>query len=100
MDIFPHPPWNADTGEAAASDPTAFNQCEQAIRAFATRAEGKITERRYSISKTWGKVLRAKVGFARANVTGTTLVTCWSDAGAGVKMAVEVEGCGPQQAGC
>jgi hypothetical protein len=100
MDNFPHPSWNAGIGETIAPDPVAFNQCEQAMRAFASKVEGKITERRYSTSKRWGKVLRAKVGFAHANVTGRTLVTCWSEAGIGVKIAVEVEGCGSQQGGC
>jgi hypothetical protein len=100
MDNFPHPPWTATADETSVSDPTAFSVCEQAIEAFASRADGKVTERRYSISQQWGRVLRAKVGFARANSAGAVLVTCWSGAGPGVQMAVEVDGCGPQQAGC
>jgi hypothetical protein len=100
MDNFPHPPWNADSGEVSSSDKAAFSQCEQAMSALASRAGGKITEERYSISRKWGRVLRAKVGFAHANIVGSTLVTCWSDTGSGVKMAVEMDDCGPQQAGC
>ena len=100
MDNFPHPPWIATPHETSVSDPTTFGACEQALGAFASRAGGKITERRYSVSKQWGQVLRAKVGFARGNHAVKTLVTCWSGAGPGVQMAVEVDGCGPQQAGC
>ena len=100
MDNFPHPPWNASGDETSVSDPTTFRPCEQAIEAFASRAAGRITERRYSVSKQWGRVLRAKVSFARANSAVTVLVTCWSGDGPGVQMAVEVDGCGPQQAGC
>jgi hypothetical protein len=100
MDVFPHPPWSGTADETSVSDPTTFSDCEQAMQAFASRAQGEITERRYSISKQWGRVLRAKVGFGRGNVAATTLVTCWSGAGAGVQMAVEVDGCGPLQAGC
>ena len=98
MDSFPHPPWNAVSGETSASDLTEFSQCEQAVSAFSSQAKGKITERRYSVSKQWGKVLRAKVEFAHGNLAGTALVTSWSDSGSGVKIAVEVEGCG--QVGC
>ena len=100
MDNFPHPPWNATPDETRVSDPTEFNACKQAIEAFASRAEGKISERTYSVSKQWGRVLRAKVGFSRGGSAVMTLVTCWTGAGPGVQMAVEVDGCGPQLAGC
>jgi hypothetical protein len=100
MDSFPHPLWNAGADETSVSDPTTFSECEQAVEAFASRAKGKITERRYSVSNKWGRVLRAKVGFGHGNYAATTLVTCWSGTGPGVQMAVEVDGCGPHQAGC
>jgi len=100
MDVFPHPARTATSDEVSTSDPKMFGACEQAMDAFARRGGGTITERKYSISKEWGRVLRAKVSFARNGVAGTMLVTCWTGAGPGVQMAVEVEGCGPQQAGC
>jgi hypothetical protein len=100
MDSFTYPPWNAGGDETSVSDSTMFSNCDQAIEAFASRDGGQITERRYSVSKQWGRVLRAKVGFARRGFVSTTLVTCWSDVGPGVQMAVEIEGCGPQLAGC
>ena|SRR5579872_2355646 len=100
MDHFPHPPWAVSPDETSVSDSTAFGPCEQAVEAFAAKSEGKIVERRYYVSKQWGRVLRAKVGFVRANSAVTLLVTCWSGAGPGVQMAVEVDGCGPQQGGC
>jgi hypothetical protein len=100
MDSFPHPPWNAGADETSVSDSATFSNCDLAMEAFASRGGGKIMQRRYSVSKTWGRVLRAKVAFARAGFASTTLVTCWAGAGPSVQMAVEIEGCGPQQAGC
>jgi hypothetical protein len=100
MDHFPHPPWIATRDETSVADPAKFSDCEQAIDAFASRAPGHISDRRYSLSKEWGRILRAKVGVAHAGMGGTLLVTCWTGAGPGVSIAIEVDGCGPQQAGC
>ena len=100
MDIFPHPPWNAITEETSVSDSVEFSQCERAIDVFASRGKGVINERRYSVSKDWGRILRAKVAFAEAGFDATMLVTCWTGEGPGVRIAVEVGNCGPQQAGC
>jgi hypothetical protein len=100
MDNFPHPPWSMTGDEVSDSDTTKFADCEQAIDAFASRTDGKITERRYSVSEEWGRILRAKVGFAHGSIGGTVLVTCWTGEGPGVRIAMEIDGCGPQQAGC
>jgi hypothetical protein len=100
MDGFSYPPWNGTGDETSVSDLTSFADCEKAVETFVSRGGGKIMQQKYSVSKQWGRVLRAKVGFASGGVAGTTLVTCWSGAGPGVQMAVEIEGCGPQQAGC
>ena len=100
MEGFPHPPWIATADETSGSDPATFGDCERGIEAFASQGHGAITERRYSISKTWGRVLRAKVRFATLGITSAALVTCWTGEGPGVRIAVEVDGCGPQQAGC
>jgi hypothetical protein len=100
MNGFPYPPWNGAADETSVSDPTRFGNCEQALSAFAAQGGGQTLERRYSISKTWGRVLRAKVGFTHGSVAGMTLVTCWSADGPGVQMAVEMGDCGPQRAGC
>src|SRR5580698_9934256 len=99
MDEFPHPPWNTMAGETSVSDAAEFRDCERAIDAFASRGKGVITERRYSVSRDWGRVLRAKVAFAQAGFDATMLVTCWTGEGPGVRIAVEVGNCGPQQAG-
>jgi hypothetical protein len=100
MNGFSYPPWNGVTDEISVSDPTNFGNCEQALSAFADQGGGRTLERRYSISKTWGRVLRAKVVFTHASAAGTTHVTCWSVDGPGVQMAVEMGDCGPQQVGC
>jgi hypothetical protein len=101
MDSFTYPHWDAISDETAVSDTRTFSDCEQAVAAFASRAGGSIVDRKYSVSDQWGRVLRANVGLShRAGFAATTLVTCWSGAGPGVRMAVEIEGCGPQQPGC
>jgi hypothetical protein len=100
MEDFQHPEWDATSNETTVSDPKAFRDCEQALSALASHGDGAIVERRYSLSKQWGRVMRAKVNVAHNGVAGTLLATAWSGAGPGVHMAVEVEGCGPQQAGC
>jgi hypothetical protein len=100
MDHFPHPPWIEAPDETSVSDPAKFSDCERAIDAFASRAQGHITDRRYSLSKEWGRILRAKVGVTHAGLGGTLLVICWMGAGPSVSIAIEVDGCGPQPAGC
>ena len=100
MNIFPHPPWNATRDETSVADSAGFTDCEQAIEAFASRGKGNITDRHCSVSKDWGRILRAKVAFAHPGFDATVLVTCWTGEGPGVRVAVEVERCGPQQAGC
>jgi hypothetical protein len=99
MDPFQHPPWNA-TDETIAHDPAPFKDCEQALQAFVTRGKGKVVDQKYSVSQTWGRVLRARVCFGGAGMAGMTDVTCWTGDSPGVRMAVEIEQCGPQQAGC
>jgi hypothetical protein len=100
VDNFPHPPVIPTADETSVSDSPKFSNCEQALTAFASRAGGAISDRKYSTSREWGRILRAEVGFARGGMGATVLVTCWTGEGPGVKMAVEVDGCGPQQAGC
>src|SRR5277367_3981795 len=95
---FKYPPWEfVANNEVETSYSSEFNNCEAVIREFASKGGGIISERRYSVSKKWGKILRAKVGFTRANMAVTSLVTCWAGAGPEVQIAVEVEGCGPQR---
>lgn len=100
MDNFPHPPWDVTSNETTLSDPATFRDCEQALDLFASHGGGTIVERRYSLSKQWGRVMRAKVNFAASGLAGTLHTVAWCGAGAGVQVAIEVEGCGPQQAGC
>src|SRR5579862_2854916 len=100
MESYSCPPWKAGADESEVAASAAFSRCEQALEAFTSRASGKISEQQYSISKTWGKVLRAKVTFSHGGYAGSALVICWSSDGPGVQMSVEIEGCGSQQAGC
>jgi hypothetical protein len=97
---FEYPPWKAAADEASVTDNATFIRCDQAINAFASQGNGKILGQTYSISKKWGRVVRARVGFSHAGSTGAALVTCWSGAGPGVQMAVEIEDCASQSAGC
>jgi len=102
MNGFSSPPWSGAADETSVSDPGKFADAERAIEAIAARGGGLIFDRKYTISREWGRVLRAKIRFAAAGIAGTTLVTCWSgaDPSCGVKLAAEIENCGAQSGGC
>lgn len=99
MEHWSFPPSTATGDEKNVSDHAGFDNCEAAIQAFAFEAKAQITDRKYSVSKQWGKVLRAKVLIARHGLSATTLVTCWTGSGPGVQLVADFQGCGPQQ-GC
>jgi hypothetical protein len=84
------PPWSADSDENIVSGSAVFGDCEQAVQAFASQANGQVTERKYSISKKWGNVLRAKVVVTFEGSSRATLVNCWSGSGPGVEIFVKM----------
>jgi hypothetical protein len=94
------PPWEQTDDEQSVSDHAEFVDCEAVIQSLASKMSSNVIGREYSVSKQWGKVLRAKVVMSQAGLSATTLVTCWSRAKSGVEMMVKVAECGPQQLGC
>lgn len=91
MTVFEHPPWNAASGETSAVNPLEFNACQQVINAFSDKLNGKICEHSYSLSRRWGKIVRAKIAHEDGQSTGTMSVICWSNPR--VQIAVMVDGC-------
>jgi hypothetical protein len=91
MDSYSCPPWSAASEEAAGSDPAMFSACLDAIGLIASRMNGAILERTCSMSKQWGKVVRAKITYQREGSAGSAFVTCWSAAGSGVEIAVKLD---------
>jgi hypothetical protein len=87
------PPWNVVPNETVSSDPAEFSICNTVINALVARLNGKATGQIYSLSEQWGKIVRAKIVYEHQGTVGTVLVTCWSDSGSDVKIALQVEGC-------
>lgn len=85
------PPWSPTAEEQQMLDHTAFQHCEAVLQAFASRANGRISNEIYTFSRQWGNILRAKVTFIARGSTATSLLTCWSDAEGGVKMALTMD---------
>jgi hypothetical protein len=100
MEEFKYPEWPATSGESYVSDRKEFKECEAAIQILASRSNSNIADRRYTYSNQWGRILRAKILTGEHGLSVVSRVTCWMGPDKGVQLAVEVEGCGPQQAGC
>jgi hypothetical protein len=94
MDNLHAPPWRAAADETIVSDDTEFANCETAIAAVASRSGGAISDRVYSVSPKWGRVLRASIG-AAPRLPSALSVICWSQPGPEVEMVVKVAGGGP-----
>jgi len=89
--VFQSPPWSAAAEEKAVSDRAHFAVCEQAISAFVSKSDGKVKSQSYSVSETWGDVLRTKVTQNDDGSSFTTDIICWSKPGSGAQIAVKVE---------
>jgi len=77
MDNTAFPPWEAAGDETPAQKSEAFSVADRVVESFATKANGRIIERTYSISKQWGRLLRAKIAFEYKGRPSTYLVACW-----------------------
>jgi len=91
VDGFRSPPWRAAADEKTTSDRTPFAVCNGLISDFASRSNSKVKDQAYSVSKTWGDVLRARVTEAGAGSSPTTDVVCWSKPGSRTQIAVWIE---------
>jgi hypothetical protein len=90
-DSYSCPPWTVAPGETVSSDPAGFDACLTVISALAERVNGKVTEQSYSMSKQWGKIVRAKIAYEHKGSGGGFLVICWSETGSDVKIALQVD---------
>jgi hypothetical protein len=87
------PPWGGSPDEIASVDPAGFGACQSVVQGFASKAGGQITGRRYSVSKEWGKILRARMTVGQREEAFTMLLTCWSRPGEPVEIVLQAEGC-------
>lgn len=85
------PPWQAASGETPATDATSFADCDEAIDAFAARAKGKVTDRSYTQSADWGRILRARVAVSYRREPSVLQMTRWSGPGSGVAFAMRLD---------
>jgi hypothetical protein len=100
MEDYAYPPWATAGDEQDVPTHDGFTECETLIQMLASKIAGNIVDRKYSSSKEWGKILRAKLLTGGHGLSVASRVTCWTGSGPGVQIMVDVEGCGPQQAGC
>ncbi len=87
--IYPGPPWTPAADEVLAADLATFTRCDTLIQALATRMSAKVTDRRYTLSQTWGRVLRAKLQNELDGSSMSVRVTCWSKPGSGAQILVD-----------
>jgi hypothetical protein len=92
MEGFPCPTWTPASDETLSPDRAGFSACRKVIGLLSSKIGGTVTEKTCWNSKVWGKIVRAKIAYDRNGVSGTALATCWSDKGAGVQIALELQG--------
>jgi len=91
MDGWPAPSWSPTADEKAVLDRSIFHHCEITLNAYAERINGKISNETYTLSKEWGKILRAKVAWNLRGRSATSLVTCWSASEPGVEIFIKID---------
>jgi hypothetical protein len=89
--VFQSPPWSAAAEEKTVSDHAPFAVCEHLISTVVSKSNGKIKEQNYSVSETWGDVLRTKVTQTGDGSSFTADIICWSKPGSGAQIAVKIE---------
>ena len=82
------PPSSPSQDEKVVLDRSAFRDCKEAVQAFASRHGGKMENETYTVSKEWGKVLRAKITSMFQGSPVASLVICWSGAGPKLRIVV------------
>jgi hypothetical protein len=93
MNGFTCPPFSLAADETVVSDSPAFSTCKDVLGEVASKLSGSVTDQQYSLSKEWGKIVRARIPFLHNGLKGTALVTCWSNSGSGVKLAAKMDCC-------
>ena len=91
MDSLLYPQWQAASDEVGASDSASFSACDDVVNEIAAKGDNKITERWYSISWRWGKIVRASATTMYAGRPSKTFITCWSANDSDVEFAITGE---------
>jgi hypothetical protein len=82
------PAWEMADGETPFPPGVTFSVCDNVIASLASKAQEKVVERKYSMSRRWGKILRAKLA-ERSDASFVTLITCWGS-DSGIEIAAKV----------
>jgi hypothetical protein len=85
----PIPPRTAAAEEKIVSDGPAFWACDATVLVLAVVGGEAVTDRRYSVGREWGHVLRAKVRFRNDSRTAAPVV-CWSKPGEKAQLWVDM----------
>ena len=78
--------------ERIVADHWGFHECEAVTALFAIMTGGRLTGRTYTISKRWGRVLRARMHMPGEGSTPAPILTCW---GSGPAVGISVDFYGP-----
>jgi hypothetical protein len=99
IDEFQWPAWSAGEDENEVSDHTGFEPCEAVIQTLASKTDDRIVNRKYSVSKQWGKILRANLMPEDEFATSAPVVVCWTGAGPGVQIFIDYMHATPRRPG-
>jgi hypothetical protein len=94
MDGYSFPPWKPAPGEVVQSSPAGFGPGEQVVAAFCSRINGTLIEKTRSVSKQWGKIVRAKIALEHQESPTTALLTCWARTNSDVRFDLAFDCCG------
>jgi hypothetical protein len=82
-------PSKPDPDEQVATDHSGFDKCEAAMALLTDRPGTRIANRTYTISKRWGKVLRARAITIDEGASVAPVVVCWTGSGPGAHIFLD-----------
>lgn len=83
-----YPPSEIASDETSVPRSAEFSDCDQVMDELLSTMADKAPRRRYSISKQWGRVVRATTTVQRKGRKSTSFVTCWSTPQSGVQFSI------------
>jgi hypothetical protein len=93
VDSYQFPPWKRAQDETIPLSSAGFRNYDKFVEAYSLTIHGSLTQKSYSLSKEWGRILRAKIAFEFASSPGTALLTCWARSGSDIRFDLTLECC-------
>jgi hypothetical protein len=92
MDDLGLAPSKPGPDEVVVTDHAGFDECETTIALLADQGAYQVKRRTYTVSRRWGRVLRARMVKAGESSLGAPILTCWTGSGAGVQVSFDFYG--------